>query len=347
MMQNCAELLEVFAATVQIGAWLIVPNWHLTADEVAFLLQDASVHVIVADGPCAPVAADAADRVGIEPGSRYCTVPHEGFATLATLQEGQPPTPITDRHPGQVMFYTSGTTGRPKGVRKKVAEVAAEDVGLETALGLLGRAPFDPANDAVHLVGGPLYHAAPLAAAATALDSGALLVLMGRWTPERFLELVERHRVTTATMVPTMFHRLLALPDDVREAADVSSLRMVTHAGAPCGLDLKHRMLEWFGPVISEYYSATEGPGTSVTAEEWLARPGTVGRPMPGVTVRILDDDGGECPVGTPGPRLPVADDVGVRVPRRHGEDRGQPARRALHRGRHRLPRRRRLPLSV
>jgi long-chain acyl-CoA synthetase len=124
---------------------------------------------------------------------------------------------------------------------------------------------------------------------------------MDKWTPERFLELVEEHSVTNATMVPTMFHRLLALPEEVRLAADVSSLRAVLHAGAPCPIHVKRRMIEWLGPIVSESYSSTEGAGTSVTSEEWLRKPGTVGRPTPGVTLKILDEDGHECATGTPG----------------------------------------------
>jgi long-chain acyl-CoA synthetase len=153
----------------------------------------------------------------------------------------------------------------------------------------------------VDLVCGPLYHAAPFAGACGALDNGALLVMVDRWTPEDFLEKVERYRVTTVSMVPTMFHRLLALPDPVRAAADVSSLQNVSHAGAPCPIDVKRKMIEWWGPIILEAYSSTEGAGTSVTSEEWLAKPGTVGRPSPAVTLRILDDDGNECAPGVPG----------------------------------------------
>jgi long-chain acyl-CoA synthetase len=148
---------------------------------------------------------------------------------------------------------------------------------------------------------GPFYHALPIAGVVNALDTGGVVAVMDKWTPEGFLELVERHRVTHATVVPTMFHRLLALPEGVRAQADVSSLQAVNHAGAPCPVDVKRRMIEWWGPIITESYSSTEGAGTSVTSDEWLRRPGTVGRPSPGVVIKILNEDGSECPPGEQG----------------------------------------------
>ncbi|MFI5053753.1 MAG: AMP-binding protein [Acidimicrobiia bacterium] len=301
MMANSVELLEVYAAAAQIGCCLVVVNWHLTADEVAYILEDSATRLLVVDDPHAAAAEAGAARAGVPTSLRFCRDARAGFRPLAELSEGQADDPLPDRRAGQVMFYTSGTTGRPKGVRKRFDEVPADQIGLTTPIGPFPRAPFDPVGDDVHIVGGPLYHAAPLAGAAIALDAGAVLVLMDRWTPQRWLDLVERYRVTNASMVPTMFHRLLALPDEVRARSDVSSLRSVSHAGAPCAVDLKHRMLDWLGPIITESYSSTEGAGTSVTAQEWLLRPGTVGRPSPGVTLKILDDDGNECASGVEG----------------------------------------------
>jgi long-chain acyl-CoA synthetase len=300
-MQNSVELLEVYAATVQIGCCFVIVNWHLTTDEVAYILDDAGAKVLVVDAVGAAATEAAADQAGVPAEMRFSTSEHRGFRPLAALSAGQSDDALDERRAGQIMFYTSGTTGKPKGVRKRFGEVAPDEIGLLTGVGLLQRAPFDPANDDVHLVGGPLYHAAPIASAAIALDAGATLVLMRRWTPERWLELVDRYAVTHVSMVPTMFHRLLALPAETRNAADVSSLRAVSHAGAPCAVELKFRMLDWLGPIIAESYSATEGAGTTVTAAEWLERPGTVGRPSPGVTVRILDDTGAECPRGEQG----------------------------------------------
>ena len=301
MLPNSVQLLALHAAAAQIGATFVVVNWHLTADEVSYILADSAARLVVTDDRFAEVIASAADAADVPPTQRFTVGSASGFRDFAELSDGQSSRPLMDRSAGLVLFYTSGTTGRPKGVRKHFGSVPADEIGLATPIGLRGRAPYDPANDEVHIVGGPLYHAAPLANAAMALDAGALLVLMDHWTAERWLDLVTRYRVTNSAMVPTMFHRLLMLPDATRAATDVSSLRSVSHAGAPCAVELKQRMLEWLGPIITESYSSTEGAGTSVTAEEWLARPGTVGRPSPGVILKILDDDGNECPPRTEG----------------------------------------------
>jgi len=297
---NGAEAAEVFAAAMQSGLCYVPLNWHLTAGELAYILDNCGARAVVGHERFAVAIGEAARQVDVR--LRVAVGRVDGFRPLAEIADAGDSSPEPDRRAGQVLFYTSGTTGHPKGVRKRLPPVDPERVGLASGIGL---AVPDLAtalgSDAVSLVGGPLYHAAPLAALAGGLDSGAEVVLMERWTPEGFLDLVARHRVTQATMVPTMFHRLLSLPDEVRLAADVSSLRSIMHAGAPCPVDVKRRMIDWLGPIIVEGYSSTEGAGTMVTSEEWLARPGTVGRPSPGVVLKIVDDDGNECPPGVPG----------------------------------------------
>jgi len=199
------------------------------------------------------------------------------------------------------MNYTSGTTGRPKGVRRPLQpfdpDVVFSMMGAYT-LGLFGIQPHD---NNVHLTGSPLYHTAVLVYTSGSLHIGHTVALMDKWTPEGCLDAIQKYRVTTSHMVPTQFHRLLALPDEIKARYDVSSLRHMVHSAAPCPIEVKRRMLQWWGPVIDEYYAASEGGGTLVSPQEWLQYPGTVGRPWPGSAIRILDDGGNECPVGQPG----------------------------------------------
>jgi long-chain acyl-CoA synthetase len=306
VLPNSRQLLELYGAAVESGLTFVAPNWHLGVDELAYVLADSGARVLVAHERFADVAREAADAAGIDERARFAVGSVRGFRTHDALSDGCDRSPLGKTDPGKVMFYTSGTTGRPKGVSKRVPpETTDAPLALVTGIGLRASSFVALAAasipDRVDLVCGPLYHAAPLAGACGALDNGALLVMLDKWTPEAFLDRVERYRVTHVSMVPTMFHRLLALPDDVRARADVSSLQVVSHAGAPCSVDVKHRMIEWWGPVLVEAYSSTEGAGTTVTSEEWLRRPGTVGRPSPGVQLVIVDDDGVECATGEPG----------------------------------------------
>ncbi|MGE0878190.1 MAG: AMP-binding protein [Acidimicrobiia bacterium] len=299
ILPNGVELVEVYGAAIQVGMYTVALNWHLSAPEISYILENSGARAVVAHERFGAVAAEAV--VGLVDRERCFAVGGviDGFRSLQELGAGQPADPPDDRTAGQATFYTSGTTGRPKGVRKNFGTVAPDEIGLASGIGTVAAAA--PADDWVVLVNGPMYHAAPIAYMATGLDSGATVVLMDRWTPERFLDLVQRYRVNQSGMVPTMFHRLLSLPDDVRENADVSSIKYVLTSGAACPPEVKRRMIEWFGPIINEAYSATEGAGTTVTAQEWLERPGTVGRPSPGVVVRILDADGNDCPPNVPG----------------------------------------------
>jgi long-chain acyl-CoA synthetase len=190
------------------------------------------------------------------------------------------------------MLYTSGTTGQPKGVFRR--ERAATSVAV---LGL-----FAPQLGDVHLCTGPLYHAAPLAfSLGIPLALGATIVMMDGWDATETLALIERERVTHVHMVPTMFHRLLSLPESVREAYDLASLRFVIHGAAPCPVHVKRRLISWLGPIVFEYYAATEGTATWVDSDQWLARPGTVGKVEPPDLVRILDPHGAPLPTGEAG----------------------------------------------
>jgi long-chain acyl-CoA synthetase len=208
--------------------------------------------------------------------------------------------PPGDRTAGASMHYTSGTTGRPKGVRRALSGLDPDDAG-ELATVLLQIFGATPGQPNAHLVTSPNYHTAVTVFGAAALHLGHTVVYMDRWDAEQALALVERYRITSTHMVPTHFKRMLALPPGARNRYDLSSMKWMIHAAAPCPVPLKREMLDWWGPRIYEYYAATEGGGTLATPQEWLERPGTVGRPWPLSEVRVLDDDGRDCPPGVPG----------------------------------------------
>jgi long-chain acyl-CoA synthetase len=189
------------------------------------------------------------------------------------------------------MNYTSGTTGNPKGVFRPLSGATPEAMALGLS-GILFLFGVQPQDDNVHIVGSPLYHTAVMRYSGASIHLGHTVVLMDKWVPEEMLRLIEKYKVTTSHMVPTQFHRLLALPEDVRNKYDLSSLQHMIHAAAPCPVDTKRKMIDWWGNAVDEYYAASEGGGTLVTAEEWLKKPGTVGKPWPISEIAIFDDDG-------------------------------------------------------
>jgi long-chain acyl-CoA synthetase len=292
MCANRPEFAVTGAAVQRGGLVLTTVNWHLSGDEAGYIVDDSEATAFVADARFAGAARRAAD---LAPGLRACIAvggPIEGFERWEDVLASEDGSDISDPVPGGVMLYTSGTTGRPKGVRR-----APDPRG---SLGVARQTHYRPQH--VHLCTGPLYHAAPLAFSLHAPEAmGVPIVLMDGWAAERTLELIEQHRVTHTHMVPTMFHRLLSLPDETRARYDLASLRFILHGAAPCPVDVKRRLIEWLGPIVWEYYAATEGSGTLVGPDEWLAKPGTVGRVDPPDHVRIVDDRGDDAPAGTVG----------------------------------------------
>jgi long-chain acyl-CoA synthetase len=305
LLPNRAEVMVVLMALFQAG-WNFVPlNSNLRVTEVSYILSDAGAKALVADARFAVVAATAALEAGV-PESGWISVGADetggigGFTPLQAALAGRPPGPPADRLAGQFMQYTSGTTGRPKAVQRQLPSFDPE-TWVQVFSGNLLRYDIEPGGVGVHLVTSPMYHMSPLSFGYFSAHFEHPVVLMEKWDAEEALRLIERYRVTDTAMVPTQLHRLMQLPADVRARFDVSSLRQVIHAAAPCPVDLKRRLFDWLGPVIYEFYGATEGGGTLARPQDWLDHPGTVGRPWQGADVKVLDDEGNEVPAGTVG----------------------------------------------
>jgi len=297
VLENCAEFYQVHLAVTQIGLYMTPINNHLTGPEIAYIVQDSGAKVFIGSAKFAEACRAARQELDFPKDRCFSVGALEGFRPIAELSSGQPDTLPENRTAGQVMNYTSGTTGRPKGVRRPLAPISPDLVATLTT-GFLGMFGLKPEDDNVHICGSPLYHTAVLVFSSSAFHMGHAVVLMEKWTPEEMLRLIEKYRVTHSHMVPTQFHRLLKLPEEVRKKYDVSSLRAMIHAAAPCPIETKWKMLEWWGDTIYEYYAATEGGGTLVTPQEWRERPGTVGRAWPNAEVKIFDDQQNELGPG-------------------------------------------------
>ena len=295
LMTNCIEYLAICWGAQRAGIVYVAMSTKLTADEAAYIITDSGSKLVIASAGLGAVAAAAS--VGVP--ARFAiggAIP--GFADLAAALAAEPATRIADESCGRDMLYSSGTTGRPKGVRGPLPS-GALDAG-DALTGLVGML-YQFAPDMRYLSPAPLYHAAPLRYCMAVHRFGGTVVVMERFDPEAYLALVETHRITHSQLVPTMFVRMLKLAEPQRRAHDLSSLKVAIHAAAPCPIDVKHAMLDWWGPVIFEYYSATEGAGfTTITPQEWLERPGSVGKAILG-EIRVLGDDDNVLPAGETG----------------------------------------------
>ena len=297
VLPNGVELLALHFAAMQTGLYVVPVNWHLVGPEIAHIVADSGAKALVGHERFAGAVRDAAEESGLPARSCFAVGEVSGFRSLDELGADEPRGRPDRRTAGAPMLYTSGTTGRPKGVRRPLTGADPDDVPVAATwfFGLFGLEPFD---GHVHLCGSPLYHTAVLNFVANSIQLGHTSVIMDKWEPEEMLRLIERHGVTHTHMVPTQFHRLLALPEPARARYDVSSLRAAIHGAAPCPDETKRRMLDWWGPVVIEYYAGTEGGGTLITAEEWLRKPGSVGRKWTGSEVAVLDDRGDPLPAG-------------------------------------------------
>ena len=289
---NRAEFVEVLAATLRGGFRITPVNWHLNTDEIAYILNDCEAKAafcearVAASGPAAAQAPGLVLKVAI--GGDI-----DGFLNYEEALAGIDPADIDDPVLGNGMLYTSGTTGRPKGVYRPNPVVVPQ-----ATYAMRG---YD--ETAVQLCAGPAYHAAPLAFdVRAAMGAGAPLVFLDKWDSETVLRTIAERRVTHMHLVPIMFQRLLAMPDAVKARYDVSSVRYIVHGAAPCPPEVKFAMIEWFGPVLSEYYAGSEGgAGFMIDSHEWLKKPGSVGKRPLLLGSKVLDESGAECPPGVAG----------------------------------------------
>lgn len=310
-LRNDICFFEASYAAGLVGAYPTPVNWHYTEEEVRYLIENSGARVIVVHAdltkllPSTLPQGTAVLVVGVTPEVRdayripaeTCDVPSGMIDWSLWLDSFDVYKEIPAAAPGTII-YTSGTTGRPKGVRRNPPtheQAIVADRILSRGFGFAGY--MDDPSRIVTVVTGPLYHTSPNLYGLMAARLGAQVVLQPRFDPEDLLRLIEEYRVTHLHMVPIMFNRLLALLDEIKNKYDLSSLRFVVHAAAPCPVRIKHAMIEWWGPVINEYYGSTEtGILTFCTAQEWLAHPGTVGRPLPEVEMRVIDANGASLP---------------------------------------------------
>ena len=296
---NCAEFVATYMAATDVGLYVLPINWHLSAPEIAYVIENS--------GACTLFAHERLGRLVQkllrEPGMTrlrtrisFGSLPE--FVPLSEYRRHQPDGRVARPTAGRMLIYTSATTGRPKAIDVPIADA---DFALSRSIAFHVSCGIPIEGGQVHLCASMLYHAAPLDFVAIALHMGHSVVLVDTWEPELLLQLIHEHRVTTSFMVPSMFIRLLKLPREVRSRYELSSLRLVSHSAAPCPREVKKELMEWWGPVLWEGYGAAEGSGTAVGPKDWLSHPGTVGRPIPGSKVRILDEDGQELPADKAG----------------------------------------------
>lgn len=281
---------EVAWACWRSGLYLGAANRHLTAPELAPLLADAAPRAVVTSAALAPTVRAAAELAGLGGDVTWLVVDGDGADDYDTALAATPRDPHLRETAGGRLLFSSGTTGRPKPFRVHPRDIPPDDVPVRSA-GLMRSLEFDDSGN-VLLVPGPVYHAGPLGFLQSVHQLGGTVVLMERFDPEQALAAIERHRVTHSQWVPTMFVRLLRLPAEVRSRYNLSSHRVAVHAGAPCPPQVKRAMLDWWGPIVHEYYGASEGYGrTTIGPHEWLARPGSVGRSVESA-IHIADEDG-------------------------------------------------------
>jgi long-chain acyl-CoA synthetase len=298
LLDNQPEFYDVVWAANRIGVYVTPINWHLAAAEAAYIVRDCDATTLIASARLADVVLAMGDDLGAVANRISIDGDLPSFDRYDALVASADTEPLTDECEGGWMFYSSGTTGQPKGILPPLQD---GDLGARSFLTQLLGGLFGFTRDTVYLSPAPLYHAAPAGWTVGTQRLGGTAVVMERFDALELLAAIERHRVTHVQLVPTHMIRLLKLTPEERSRFDLSSLQMVVHAAAPCPVEVKQACLEWLGPIVHEFYSGSEGAGFCyIGPEDWLAHPGSVGKSMTGA-IHIIGDDGEELPVGEEG----------------------------------------------
>jgi long-chain acyl-CoA synthetase len=315
--ENHPRFHEVYWAAARSGLYLTPINRHLSVDEAEYIVEDCGARSLVVSGAMSRLAAGLEGRLTRCEHRLMFDGTAAGYESYEDALAAEPIEPLDDQPRGSLMCYSSGTTGRPKGVKRSLSGRQIDDPASMTAFGLfVGTFAMGP--DTVYLSPAPLYHAAPLAYTAAVHSVGGTAVVMESFDPHEALRHLERYEITHSQWVPTMFVRMLKLPPEVRHGVDLSRHRCAIHAAAPCPVEVKHQMIDWWGPIIWEYYGGTEGSGiTMIDSEQWLAHPGSVGTARLG-TIHICDDDGVELPAGQAGTVFFERDEIAFEY---HGDE--------------------------
>ncbi|QNJ93724.1 acyl-CoA synthetase [Mycolicibacterium fluoranthenivorans] len=299
LMENTEHMHTIMWAARRSGLYYVPINTHLTAAEAAYIIDNSEAKAIVGSAALRDVCAELAAHLpsGLPAVLLTTADDLDGWAQYPAAVADQPETPIDDERDGDLLQYSSGTTGRPKGIKRALPHLPpSETPGLMAALVSIWMNP-----DAVYLSPAPLYHTAPSVWSMQAQAGGITTVVLEKFDAEGALDAIQKHGVTHGQFVPVMFTRFLKLPEQVRRSYDVSSLQRVMHAAAPCPVEIKKQMIDWWGPIVDEYYASSEAIGaTLISAQEWLTHPGSVGKAMTGI-VHILDESGNELPAGAAG----------------------------------------------
>lgn len=299
LMENNEHMHAVMWGARRAGLYYVPINTHLTAAEAAYIIDNSGASAVIGSDALRATCEQLGDHLvnGLPRVLMIADGQLDGWLSYPECVADQPDTPIDDEIEGDLLQYSSGTTGRPKGIKRALPHLPPSEVpGMMSLLVSVWMQP-----DSVYLSPAPLYHTAPSVWSMNVQAAGHTVVVMEKFEPESALEAIQRYGVTHGQFVPAMFTRMLKLPAQVRDSYDVSSLRRVIHAAAPCPVEIKKQMIDWWGPIIDEYYASSEAHGsTIISAEEWLTHPGSVGKSMTGV-LHILDEDGNELPPNQPG----------------------------------------------